>query len=158
MALSDKKIIFEKNQIMFFNKKTDFEHVVKDLANELIKQGLVDPDYPKQVILREKKFPTGLPTKPVGVSIPHTDAKWTLHNAIAIGILKHPIKQIVMGSKDKEVSVEIVFLLALDQSNKQLNILAKLMNVFQNPANLIEIKNGSQIEIKKLVEGAILEE
>ena len=109
------------------------------------------------MIAREKKFPTGLPTKPFGVAIPHTDAKWTNHNAICVGILKEPIDQIVMGTDDTPVKVSIVFMLALGQSNKQLNILSKLMTVFQNQDTLKKVKSASDDEVKEIVEKAVLE-
>lgn len=158
MTFSKNEIIFEEDQVVFFNDKTSFKNVIETLSENLIKKDLVKPEYPKEVILREKKFPTGLPTRPFGVSIPHTDAKWTNHNAISIGVLKHPIKQVIMGSNDTEVDIDIVFMLALDQSNKQLNILSKLMTVFQNSDNLYTIKNGSKEQIKEIVKKAILEE
>lgn len=158
MAVNDNKIKFEKDQIVTFDEKTNFDHVINTLAKVLIEKDLVKSEYPKQVILREQKFPTGLPTKPFGVSIPHTDAKWTKHNAIAIGILKSPIEQVVMGSDETKIGVEIVFMLALDKSNKQLNILSKLMNIFQDPENLVKIRNSSKDEILKIVNKVILEE
>ena len=127
------------------------------MSDTLIKKNLVKKEYPDHVIAREKKFPTGLPTKPFGVAIPHTDAKWTNHNAISVGILKEPIDQIVMGTDDTPVKVSIVFMLALGQSNKQLNILSKLMTVFQNQDTLKELKNASDEEIKNIVEKAVLE-
>jgi len=49
-------------------------------------------------------------------------------------------------------------MLALDKSNKQLNILSKLMNIFQDPENLVKIRNSSKDEILKIVNKVILEE
>lgn len=158
MQVTKDQITFETDQIHHFNDPTTFEDVVKTMGNTLIEKGLVKKEYPDHVIAREKKFPTGLPTKPFGVAIPHTDAKWTNHNAIAIGILKEPIEQVVMGTDDTPVKVLIVFMLALGQSNKQLNILSKLMTVFQNQETLKKLKNASDKEIKDIVTKAILED
>lgn len=157
MKVTKDQITFETDQIHHFNDETNFEEVIKTMANTLIKKGLVKEEYPAHVIAREKKFPTGLPTKPFGVAIPHTDAKWTNHNAICVGILKKPIDQIVMGTNDTPVKVSIVFMLALGQSNKQLNILSKLMTVFQDQDTLTKLKSASDEEIKEIVDKAVLE-
>lgn len=158
MQVTKDQITFETDQIHRFNDPTNFEKVVKTMGDTLIKKGLVKKEYPEHVIAREKKFPTGLPTKPFGVAIPHTDAKWTNHNAIAVGILKEPMDQVVMGTDDTPVKVSIVFMLALGQSNKQLNILSKLMTVFQNQETLKKLKTASDKEIKEIVTKAILED
>lgn len=63
-----------------------------------------------------------------------------------------------MGTDDTPVKVSIVFMLALGQSNKQLNILSKLMTVFQNQETLKKLKNASDKEIKDIVTKAILED
>ena len=157
MQVTKDQITFDVDQIHRFNKKTTFEEVVRTMSNTLIQKNLVKKEYPDHVIAREKKFPTGLPTQPFGVAIPHTDAKWTNHNAICVGILKEPIDQIVMGTDDTPVKVSIVFMLALGQSNKQLNILSKLMTVFRNQDTLKKVKRASDDEVKEIVEKALLE-
>lgn len=116
MQVTKDQITFDVGQIHHFNEKTTFEDVIRTMSNTLIKKNLVKKEYPDHVIAREKKFPTGLPTKPFGVAIPHTDAKWTNHNAICVGILKDPIDQVVMGTDDTPVKVSIVFMLALGLS------------------------------------------
>lgn len=156
MLATKDQIQFDTDQIFHFNQKTNFENVIKTMSRELIEKGIVKVEYPTHVIAREKKFPTGLPTQPIGVAIPHTDAKWTNHNAISVAILKEPIDQIVMGTDSTPVKVSIVFMLALGQSNKQLNILSKLMTVFQNKDTLIKLQSASDEEIKEIVNTAIL--
>lgn len=157
MSLTKDQIIFEKDQIHFFNESTTFEKVIRTMSQTLIDQDIVKGEYPDHVIAREQKFPTGLPTEPIGVAIPHTDAKWTNHNAICVGILKYPIDQIIMGTENDPVKVSIVFMLALGQSNKQLNILSKLMTVFQSADTLRQLQLADKDEIKKIVDQAILE-
>ncbi|WEV36270.1 PTS sugar transporter subunit IIA [Lactobacillus sp. ESL0677] len=158
MNLEQAKTVFDDDQIEFFDNKVDFDTVIKILSKKLSEKKLVKQEFSKNVIEREKKFPTGLPTKPIGVSIPHTDAKWTKQNAISVAILQQPIEQVVMGTTDEKIEVSIVFLLALSQSNKQLNILSKLMTVFQNNQNLKQIKNGTKTEIREIIQKAIWEE
>lgn len=156
--MKNNSIIVDKDQIIYFSEKTTFKNVIEKLSEPLISKKLVKQEYPNYVIKREKSFPTGLPTQPIGVSIPHTDAKWTNHNAIAIGILKNPISQTIMSTEDTPVKVSIVFMLALDQSNKQLNILSKLMNVFQNKDILIKIQDSTKQQIQQIIKKVIMEE
>ena len=97
-----------------------------------------------------------MPTDPIGVAIPHTDAKYVKNNRVTIATLKNPIKMEVMGGMDDEkIDVSIVFLLALGQSNKQLNILKKLMGILPDAELLKKIKNGTKEEIYQLAKDEI---
>lgn len=126
-SLIDKKYIFSQLDI------DSFEQLIAKISLPFIKDGIVTTDYAEQVIAREAVFPTGLPTEPVGVAIPHTDPAYVNENRVAIATLKNPITMKEMGAiDDKEVEVYIVFLLALGESNKQLNILQKLIGAFRN--------------------------
>ena len=103
-----------------------------------------------------EKFPTGLPTLPVGVGIPHTDAKWVNQNSIMVGVLKKPIKMITMATVDDEIEVSIIFLLALGESNKQLNILQKIMTIIQDQELLKGIQTKDVEIVEKIVKEALL--
>lgn len=81
------------------------------------------PDFADHVLKREATYPTGLPTEPPCVAIPHTDHKYVRHNAIAVGILPEPVEFADMGGDPDPVHVRVIFLLALSESNKQLNAL-----------------------------------
>lgn len=126
----------------------NFEDLVGILVNTLVNQGDVTATFYENVLKREESFPTGLPTEPYGVAIPHTDAIHVKKNRIAIATLKQPIKMNVMGgTSDDFVEVSIVFLLALGESNKQLNILQNLMQVLPNQEALEKIYQGNEDEI-----------
>ena len=60
---------------IYINVDVDnFEDLIYKLSLKLIETGDVLEEFPNEVIKREKVFPTGLPTNPFGVAIPHTDA------------------------------------------------------------------------------------
>lgn len=133
-----------------------FEELIQQIASPLIEAGDVVAEFPEQVMLREKSFPTGLPTEPIGVAIPHTDAKYVNNNRVTIATLKNPIDMEIMGGMDEgTVPVSIVFLLALGQSNKQLNILQKLMTVLPKAELLERLKTGSKEEIYRIAKEEI---
>lgn len=138
----------EYENIFIDVEANDFAELINILSQPLIKNNDVVKEFPNQVILREKEFPTGLPTEPFGVAIPHTNAEFVLNNKVTIATLKEPIQmEIMSGMDDGKIDVSIIFLLALGQSNKQLNILQKLMSVLNQEDILQRIKTGSQEQV-----------
>jgi len=149
-SLTNQKNIFVDLEV------ADFPELINRIAQPLIEDQDVVAEYPLQVIKREAGFPTGLPTEPIGVAIPHTDAKYVNNNRVTIATLKNPIKMEVMGGMDDEkIDVSIVFLLALGQSNKQLNILKKLMGILPDAELLERIKKGTKEEIYRIAKEEI---
>lgn len=149
-ALTNEKNIFVNVDVK------DFPELITTIAQPLIEEQDVVEEFPLQVIKREGNFPTGLPTEPIGVAIPHTDAKYVHHNRVTIATLKNPIQMEVMGGMDDtKIEVSIVFLLALGQSNKQLNILQKLMGILPDADLLERIKNGTVEEIYQIAKEEI---
>ncbi|HFJ4591020.1 TPA: PTS sugar transporter subunit IIA, partial [Salmonella enterica] len=53
-------------------------------------------------------------------------------NAISVGILAEPVNFEDMGGEPDPVPVRVVFMLALGESNKQLNVLGWIMDVIQD--------------------------
>lgn len=150
LSLTNEKNIFVDLEV------ADFPELINQIAHPLIDDQDVVAEYPSQVIKREEGFPTGLPTEPIGVAIPHTDAKYVNNNRVTIATLKNPIKMDVMGGMDDErIDVSIVFLLALGQSNKQLNILKKLMGILPEAELLERIKEGTKEEIYQIAKEEI---
>lgn len=108
------------------------EEVFKVLAQPLYDAGFVREGFLEGVEEREKNFPTGLPTVPFGVAIPHTNPQYVKDNAISVGVLKHPVTFTVMGTDDETTEVRLVFLLALNESQKQLNILKNITSIISD--------------------------
>lgn len=152
------EIAFDATFVKRISKALTFSEVVDELSVNLIEHDLVTPDYPAAVKAREVEFPTGLPTEPIGVAIPHTDPKYVRQNAISVAVLKKPIQMTVMGTEDEKVDVSMVFLLSLGQSNKQLNILAKIMKIVQDQDALNKIMEASPEDIVTVVRNSILED
>lgn len=135
---------------------SSFDELIQNIAQPLYKSNDVTEEFAEQVVLREQHFPTGLPTEPFGVAIPHTDAKYVNHNKVTIATLKNPIQMEVMGGMDdSKIDTSIIFLLALGQSNKQLNILQKLMKVLPDEDLLYRIKTGTTEEIYQIAKNEI---
>ncbi|KIY20575.1 MULTISPECIES: PTS sugar transporter subunit IIA [Mesobacillus] len=108
------------------------ERALSVLGNRLYEEGYVTDDFVASVMEREKVYPTGLPTNPYGLAIPHTDADKVIKSKIAFATLKEPVKFSSMNNLNEEVDVKIIFMLALNNPHEQLEILQKLTGIFQN--------------------------
>lgn len=125
-------IHFRRHYVRHFSKEVNRNEIIRALACPLINDGMVVSDFADHVIAREQTFPTGLPVEPVGVAIPHTDHKHVRRNAISVGILTEPVNFEDMSGEPELVPVRVVFMLALGESNKQLNVLGWVMDVIQD--------------------------
>lgn len=151
-------ISFDVSFVKHIDDGFNFGQIIDELSKNLLDKKLVTKEYPQAVKDREIKFPTGLPTNPVGVAIPHTDPKYVINNAVSVAVLKKPIEMTVMGTTNEKVEISIIFLLSLAQSNKQLNILKRIMSVVQDQDLLQSFASASNDEITRQVRKAILEE
>ncbi|EAQ9870939.1 PTS sugar transporter subunit IIA [Salmonella enterica] len=106
-------IHFRRHYVRHLPKEVSQNDIIKALASPLINDA-------------------GLPVEPVGVAIPHTDHKYVRQNAISVGILAEPVNFEDMGGEPDPVPVRVVFMLALGESNKQLNVLGWIMDVIQD--------------------------
>lgn len=132
------------------------EQALDLLGNRLFEQGFVKEGFVESILKREKNYPTGLPTEPVGVAIPHTDGDMVNKSTIAFANLKNPVKFLMMGTDDKWVDVKLIFMLALKSPDDQLDMLQKLVGLFQDPkmvSKLAEVKDVN--ELNELVQDKV---
>ncbi|WP_373481698.1 PTS sugar transporter subunit IIA [Acetobacterium sp.] len=115
-------------------------------ARPLLEQGCITEDFVEAAVERERTFPTGLPTK-IGVALPHTEAKYVLKESISIVTLKNTIVFAGMGNPKESIPVQIVFLLAINNPEKQLRILQTIITIIQNEKMLIKIKDAKEPQI-----------
>ncbi|POT55506.1 PTS suar transporter subunit IIA [Citrobacter amalonaticus] len=138
---------FKKEYIQQLPAGLGIDEIIRQLAQPLINDELVVGDFAEHVLKREENFPTGLPTEPIGVAIPHTDHKHVRRNAIALGILPEPVLFADMGGEPEPVPVRIIFLLALSESNKQLNALGWIMEMIQDSTFMESLLNMKTADI-----------
>jgi galactitol PTS system EIIA component len=127
---------FSKDLILIDLKATSAEEAIRALSFQLEGHGYVKPSFYDAVIKREKIFATGLPLEPMGVAIPHTDPEHVNNMAIALGVLSSPVKFGLMGGEG-ELDVDLVFLMALDNSSSQISMLQSLSE-FVNKDELVK--------------------
>lgn len=134
-----------------------WEEVLDALSDRLLAQGMVRDSFPEAVKVREREFPTGLPTAEVGVAIPHTDPEHVLHAGAALATLARPVRFKLMGNPDEEVEVELVIMLAVRSAKDQIGILQRLVDAFQVPGLLRRLKEERDPAVLADMLGRILE-
>lgn len=146
--LLKKEIIFTKLNI---ERKED---LFLELCDNLNKKGYVKDSFYEGVIKREEVFPTGLALGEYNVAIPHTEAEHVVKPCISVATLGSPVKFKNMEDDTKDVNVDIVFMLALNEAHSQLEMLQQLMQLIQSKSilkEILEAENGE--EIIKIIEG-----
>ena len=135
-------------KIALFHKHADSrDEALKMLADELMKSEVAKDSFYDGIITRENNFATGLTLNNMCVAIPHTDPEHVNRTQVAFMSLDEPVEFIEMGTEDKKIPVTMLFMLALKEAHQQLDMLMKLMDVFQND-ELME-KNGIYAQLYK---------
>ncbi|GCF94400.1 PTS sugar transporter subunit IIA [Enterococcus florum] len=150
-----KKILCDdkQNYLYCVFDETDKEELLKKMSSVLMEEGFVKESYQHAVIERERVFPTGLPTPGISVAIPHTDSEHVIKEGFLVGVLSQPVTFEIMASKQEYVDVELVFMLAIKEPEKQLVMLQSLIALCQEEKNLHLLKAGEQMdEVEQLLE------
>ncbi|WP_010233154.1 PTS sugar transporter subunit IIA [Clostridium arbusti] len=137
--------MFFSEEIAFFNQSyNNKEDALKKLADEFLTKGLVKDTFFQAVIDREKGYPTGLNINGIGVAIPHTDGIHIIKPQIGFMSLKEPVIFKDMVDDKHGIEVNTIFMLGLLKSEQQIEMLQKLIALFQDEVllkNVIACKN-----------------
>ena len=136
------------------------EEVIRIMVDLLVKNGCVKPEYYDILIDREEQYPTGLPTKGVQVAIPHgCSAGSVLKPAVALATLAKNVIFRNMANQEEELSVGIVFMLAIVNEHELAGDLNRVMNVFSEEERLTKIYNAkNRSEIVKIINESFAED
>lgn len=131
------------------------EEVLNYLSSKLIEKSLVKSSFSEAIIEREKEYPTGLPSKQ-NVAIPHADSELVNETSIAVGILDSPVTFKSMDDPDKNLSVQLVIMLAIKEPHGQLEMLQKIINFIQNDQLVHDIiKKDNSADVKEILENIL---
>ena len=122
---------FDSEIAEFQVEVTDKEDAFKRLTEQLTEKNFITEDFLEHLNESDKDFPTGLAVTNMGVAIPHTDSEYVKRSQIAFMSLKNPITFFEMGTSDKPVEVQMIFMLALKEPHEQLEMLQKLISMIQ---------------------------
>jgi PTS system galactitol-specific IIA component len=155
----------DKNFIKLFDEKmmqvnaqaANTEEAIKLLGGMMASEGFVEEAYWEDVYKREQTFPTGLPTQPVAIAIPHADPDRVVKSGIAIAVFSQPVKFRIMGSNDPdELDVPVVFMLALKDFKQQTAVIRDLLTLIQSKTIISDIYSAKSTKeiIKVILQGA----
>ena len=125
-----------------------WEEAIKFTSDALLEKGYVKDSFYQACVDREKKFPTGLPTK-IPVAIPHTDPEHVDTPAVCLLHLAKPVPFASMEDSDETVDIEFVFNMALLKCEDQLPMIKAIINTAQDMDFWESAKSMKIEEIKK---------
>lgn len=151
--------LISPNLIMTGMTVLDDEDAIRSLVGLLTLDGKAGREYSDAVIAREHVFPTGLPTQPVGVAIPHSDPEGVIQSGVCVGVLSEPVPFGMMGTDGSaKVNVQIVFLLAIVEREKQTSLIQELIKLIQSGGLLDAIRLASTPDqVYALIQASISE-
>ncbi|WP_010530124.1 PTS sugar transporter subunit IIA [Lentibacillus jeotgali] len=140
-------------EILKLDVSTDKE-ALKYMGDFLVFQGIAQKNFPEKVMEREMELPTGLPAKPYGVAIPHTDPEFVIKRQLLVAPLKRPVVFAQMGDSDQQVKVSFVFMLAVPESSEHLTQIRNLFTCFEDDQfnQALADWDGKKSSLKRLIQ------
>lgn len=121
--------------------------VIRALGERLRQLGHVRESYVGAVLAREATLPTGLPLGgDNNIAVPHTDPEHVIRPALALAVLKAPVTFSNMENPDEKLPVRVVILMALNDKDRQIEMLQKIAETIQSPEALAALRSANTFE------------
>lgn len=126
---------------------------VQTAGMKLVNNGCVVKEFIKACTGREENYPTGL-FLPFGkgVAMPHGESKFVNEDSISVVRTINPVTFHRMEDVNQTVDTQLIFNLALSSGQKHLQILRKLMQLFQNEEFIDNCLNFDQEKMVSYIE------
>lgn len=125
----------------------DSDAIIRQLAGRLQSRGYVRETFADAVLAREAAMPTGLPLGEEGnVAVPHTDPIHVIKPGVAVATLVQPVLFSNMEDPDDRLKVDVVFLMALNDKDRQIEMLQEIAGAIQSPETLAELRRAKSVE------------
>ena len=121
------------------------EEMFNEIGAVLIEKEMVKPVYIEEILKREENYPTGLDLGYMQVAMPHVEAKYVNDNAVFIVTTKKGV-EFENAEDDGMVNSKIIFGLIVKDSDKHLDFLMKLTELFQKEEALKKIYDSNDVE------------
>lgn len=132
--LNHARLPIKEENILILEKSKDAKDVIAKLSALLEQTGDVKPSFCEAVLERERSMPTGLELDgEIHAAIPHADVEHVLNPALAMAVLRQPVTFKCMVEPEKDLNVGLVFLLAMNEPKKQVEMLQQVATILQNP-------------------------
>lgn len=138
-----------KNRYLVINGHAEnAEEAICLCANALNAAGIVGSEFGTKCCLRERDYPTGLPTA-IPVAIPHCKDDGITENAICLLRLDKPVTFYRMDDDEEKIATNLIFNLAVKNPNEHLAVLQSLMTFLNDAA---EIENCLEMPESALID------
>jgi PTS system galactitol-specific IIA component len=134
-------MVISEDLVMLGLEAADWQGALSALAERLHSGGYVRAGFTASLLKREATYPTGLPAA-VPVALSHTDPAEVRQSALAVGVLSEPVAFQEMGTPDKVVWVELIFLLVIKDAAKHLELLKGLADLIKDQARLEALRDA----------------
>ena len=113
------------------------------LAGDLFfRSGCTGGEYGQAMLERERRYPTGLAGRRLGIAIPHADGDRVLESAAAVIVPRRPVVFGLMGSRGETVECHVIVPFALRHAGLQPFVLRKLMKLLMDEDRLEHIRQA----------------
>lgn len=126
-------------------KAANSEEAIRLCGKALYEAGVVGKEFAECCVEREKDFPTGLPTE-IPTAIPHAKSDGIVQNAICFLKLDDPVTFRRLDDDTEEVQTDMIFNLAIKDTNEHLGVLQKMMEFLNDAEILLKCRNLSEEE------------
>ncbi len=132
--------------LIYLNRDfSDRAEMFNEIGTVLIEKGMVKPVYIEEILKREENFPTGIDLGYMQVAMPHVESKYVNDNAVFIVTTKKGV-EFDNAEDDGTVNSKIIFGLIVKDSEKHLDFLMKLVELYQKEDVLKKIYSSDDVE------------
>ena len=132
--------------LIYLNKDfSDRKEMFSTIGKELIEKNIVKPEYIEEILKREEIFPTGIELEYMPVAMPHVEAKHVNENTMYVVTTSNGV-EFDNAEDDGVVKAKIIFGLIVKDSEKHIDFLMKLTELFQKKEVLEKIYSSSNEE------------
>ena len=141
------------------NEVKTYADAITFAGKVLVAKEDIDEGYIDACISRETDFPTGLlfPSGE-GIAIPHGNSEFVKKDSISVVRTATPIEFGLMEDKAQKVQCQLIFNLALASGQQHLQILRKLVILFQDETFTNNFKSMNADEAVEYIKNYLIEE
>lgn len=132
--------LFQKELTLINSRYENQAELFEYTSKILEKEQYVEPTFREAVTSREVVFPTGLEMNGIKIAIPHTDTIYVKRPFVLVNKLSTPIPFVQMGTVDKWIDVEVIFMLGIKNPQDQVPLLSSIMEKFMEADFVEQIK------------------
>ena len=140
--------------LVIHGKADDCDQAIMMCASALCEKGIVDENFGRLCVERERSYPTGLPTE-IPTAIPHVKADGIKENSICLLRLDEPVTFHRMDDEEETVETDMIFNLAIKDPNEHLQVLQNMMEFLNDEEALGKCRELPEAVLKEYLEEKI---